>query len=71
VRWLPAWELALVQCRQELVGESVTEPQFSHCELLLLEACSCSMETVGEPRVRETSAIGSRYQAMTGEENAD
>jgi hypothetical protein len=45
--------------------------QFSHCELLPLEAGSWGTGIVWEPRVRETSAIGSRYQKTYGEDTAD
>jgi hypothetical protein len=59
-----------VQGSEELVGELVRELQFSRCELLLLEAGSRGTGIVQEPRVRGTSAFGSRYQATTGEETA-
>jgi hypothetical protein len=42
--------------------------QFSHCELLLLEADSWGTGLVREPRVRGTSVVGSRYQTTTGED---
>jgi hypothetical protein len=47
----------------ELLEQSVRGLlQLSHCELLLLEAGSWGTGTVREPRVRGTSAVGSRYQ---------
>jgi hypothetical protein len=39
-------------------------------ELLLLEADSSGTGTVWEPRGKGTSAVGSRYQATTGEVTA-
>jgi hypothetical protein len=55
-----------------LVSESVRELLwFSPCELLLLEVGTRSSEIVREPRVRGTSAVGSRYQRTTGEDTAD
>jgi hypothetical protein len=62
VRWPPTW----VQGSKELVREV----QFSHCELLLLDAGSCGMGLVREPIVRVTYTVGSRYQATT-EDTAD
>jgi hypothetical protein len=38
---------------------------------LLLEAGSWGTGTVREPSSRGTSAVGSRYQATTGEDTAD
>jgi hypothetical protein len=43
--------------------------QFGRCELLLLEAGSWGTGIILEPRVNRTSAVGSRYQATTGEES--
>jgi hypothetical protein len=51
-------------------GELVGEMQFSHCELLVLEAGSWGKGIVREPR-SGTSAVGSRYQSTTGEDTAD
>jgi hypothetical protein len=45
--------------------------QFGRCELLLWEAGSWGTEIAREPRVRGTSAVGSRYQITTGEDTAD
>jgi hypothetical protein len=41
----------------------------SRYEPLLLEAGSCGTRIVREPRVRRTSAVGSRYRATTGEDS--
>jgi hypothetical protein len=56
----------------DLVGEQPVRGllQFGRCELLLLEAGIWGKGTVREPRVRRTSAAGSRYQATTGEYTA-
>jgi hypothetical protein len=45
--------------------------RFSPCELLLLDAGSWGTGTVRKPRIWETPAAGSRYQATTGEDTAD
>jgi hypothetical protein len=42
---------------------------FSSCELLLLEAGSRGTRIVQLPRERGTSAAGSHYQVMTGEDS--
>jgi hypothetical protein len=70
------WPSSVSECSwvkwSELVSELVRElRQFSRYELLLLEAGSWSTERVRETRVRGTSAVGSRYQATTGEDTAD
>jgi hypothetical protein len=44
---------------------------FSPCELMLLEAGSWCTGIVREPRIRGMSAVGSRYQKMTGEDTGD
>jgi hypothetical protein len=52
----------------ELVRELL---RFSLCELLLLEDSNWCKEIMLEPRVRGTTAFGSRYQATIGEDTAD
>jgi hypothetical protein len=47
------------------------ELKFSHRELLLSEAGTGGTGLFREARVREKSAVGSRYQAITGEDTAD
>jgi hypothetical protein len=72
MRWPPAWEL--VQCREVkswLVSELVRELQFSRCEMLLVETGSGVTGIVREPRVRGTSAVGSRYRTTTGEDTTN
>jgi hypothetical protein len=44
--------------------------RFSRCELLLLEAGSRGTGIFREHGVRGTSAVGSHYQATTGEDTA-
>jgi hypothetical protein len=63
--------MSTVEC-SELVGEQSVRGllQFSPYELLLLEAGSLDTGIVREPRVRGTSAVGSRYRTTTGEETA-
>jgi hypothetical protein len=56
VRWSPPWE-------------QVRELQFRPSELLLLEAGSRGTGIVREPSVRGTSAVESRYQALTSGED--
>jgi hypothetical protein len=58
-----------VQRSEEVVAKLVREMLFSRCELLLSEAGSCGTGIVREPKVRETSVIGSRYQAKNGEDS--
>jgi hypothetical protein len=60
-----------VQDSEELFDNLVRELQFSRCELFLLEAGRRSTGIIREPRVRGTSAVGSRYQVTIGEERAD
>jgi hypothetical protein len=60
-----------VQGSEELVGELIRELQLSLCELLLLEAVSRGTGIVREPRERGTSAVGSLYQATTGEDTEE
>jgi hypothetical protein len=57
----------------ELVGSQLIIGllQFSRCELLWLEADGWGTGIVREPRVRGTSAVGSRYQATAREDTAD
>jgi hypothetical protein len=45
--------------------------RFSPCEPQLLETGRLGTGAVREPRVMGTSAVESRYQAMTGEDAAD
>jgi hypothetical protein len=53
-------------------GELVRGPlRFSPFELLLLEAGSWSTEIIRELWIRGTSAVGSPYQATTGEDTAE
>jgi hypothetical protein len=57
----------------ELAGEQSVRGllQDSRCEPLLSEAGTWGTGIVREPRVRGTSAVGSRYQATTCEDTAD
>jgi hypothetical protein len=59
------FECSAVKRSEELVGELVRELQFSPCELLLLETGSWGTGMIREPRVKQTSAVGRRYQATT------
>jgi hypothetical protein len=47
------------------------QPRSNSCELLLFESDSWRTGIVPEPRVRVTSAVGSRYKTTTGEDAAD
>jgi hypothetical protein len=61
-----------VQCnagKWRVVWWAVRELQYSPSELLLWEAGRCT-GTVREPRVRGTSAFGSRYRARANEDTA-
>jgi hypothetical protein len=52
-----------VYSRVKLVGWVIRELlQVSCCESMLLDAGSWGTSTVREPRIRGSSAVGSRYQ---------
>jgi hypothetical protein len=64
-------ECSAVQRSEEMLSELVRELQFIRCDLLLLQVGSSGTGIVQKPRVRGTSATGSRYRAMTSEDTAD
>jgi hypothetical protein len=72
IQLVSAVQLSTVEW-SELVSSQLVRGllQFGRCELLLLEDGSWGTGIVREPRVRGTSAVGSRYQATTGEDTAD
>jgi hypothetical protein len=71
IQLVSAVQLSTVEW-SETVGEQWVElSQFGPCEPLLLEAGSWGTGRIREPRVRRTSAAGSRYQTTTGEDTAD